>query len=227
MKKSLVAALAAVPMFSYAGICFDGGSLSDPACSTTGLVLEQVFFDAANDVNLITGHLGSQTDPRIVEFTSNDLISAANGFAQITGLTNSGTGPGGVPAGFDDLSFGMQSPLLTMDAVTFDLRTFRDGTDVTFDILDTNGVVTQFITSLSGSGLEQFTIVADPESMRRISFQASDALEVANFKHLRIDPDADCVDCGPDTQSIDAPANAALLSLGLIGLYVSRRKASK
>jgi len=48
-----------------------------------GLVEEMVFLDADLS-NTITGHVGSQTDPRLVMFSSTtDVLDAANGFATI------------------------------------------------------------------------------------------------------------------------------------------------
>jgi hypothetical protein len=49
----------------------------------SGLSEEKVYLDAAL-ASTITGHAGSQTDPRLVTFSSTtDILDAANGFATI------------------------------------------------------------------------------------------------------------------------------------------------
>jgi hypothetical protein len=74
-----------------------------------GLVEEKVFLDAAL-LSTITGHVGSQTDSRLVMFSSTtDILDAANGFATINaqdGILNNITisAPG---YWFEDLIFSL------------------------------------------------------------------------------------------------------------------------
>ena len=201
---------------SYAGVCVSVEG-DDPACVLDpSYDLEQVFMDAGTDVNELTGHLGSQTDPRTITFQSGDLISAAEGFAQITGQS-----PSGDP-GFDDLTFFMTDPTLGMEAVTFDIRA-GDATflDLFWDSTDGSG--SQLNIALA-NGLTSFLMIADPETLTQVSFQTTDLVDVANFKHLRIDPDFITPD--PDPVGVDAPGHIALLSMGLLGLYSARKRKS-
>ena len=68
-----------VPVLAYDGTYVDMYLKSFPV----GLSEEQVFLDAALAYT-ITGHVGSQTDLRLVTFSSTtDKLDAANGFSTI------------------------------------------------------------------------------------------------------------------------------------------------
>jgi len=98
----------------------------------SGLSEEMVFLDAAT-LATITGHVGSQTDSRLVNFSSTtDVLDAANGFATIKSATDDYinnitiTAPG---YWFEDLIFSVNLAPNANDNLTITAMDSSGGTD--------------------------------------------------------------------------------------------------
>ena len=151
-----------------------------------------------------------------IEFRSSELLDHANGFAQIKASDGA----------LNDLTFNINDLVLPNDTTGIEVAEF--------DLLSTGGPNSPGIVNFSAifsdgtpavnfatSGLvgqQTFTIWTN-STLESVTLDSLVGFEVASFRHLRIDAD---FATNPPVD-IDAPANFALLGLGLVGLILGRR----
>jgi hypothetical protein len=177
-----------------------------------GLAEEMVFLDAATNVSTVVGHAGSQTDSRLVTFSSTtDLLGAANGFSQISaadGLINNLTitAPG---YWFEDLIFSVNlSPNNNMDlSIT---ATDKSGGTDTFD---------NWVAAGLGNGENRILVLSTAgnlmQSVTIDSFLGMEALGGSDtFKRTEIS----------GLTAVPVPAAVWLFGSGLLGLVGIARK---
>jgi len=182
----------------------------------SGLNEEQVFLDAAVS-STITGHVGSQTDSRLVTFSSTtDVLDAANGFATIKSANDDYinnitiTAPG---YWFEDLIFSVNLAPNDNDNLTITAMDKSGGTDsfagwtalgdwVSGEnrilVLSTSGNLMQSVTINSVFGID--------------SFGGLDQLKQVEISGLT---------------PVPVPPAIFLLGSGLIGLALGRKKYQK
>lgn len=194
------------------------GSYSDMYLKNfpTGLSEEMVFLDAAL-ASTITGHVGSQTDSRLVTFSSTtDILDAANGFSTISandGFINNITisAPG---YWFEDLIFSVN---LTPNSNEDLSVTAKDKSGLTTDTFNdwanqagwVNGQNDILVLSTSGNLMQSVTINS------QIGFESLGGID--QLKQTQIS----------GLTAVPVPAAMWLFGSGLIGLVgVARKKAT-
>jgi KaiC/GvpD/RAD55 family RecA-like ATPase len=180
---------------------------------TDGLVEEKVYLDTDLSSTII-GHVGSQTDTRLVTFSSTtDVLDAANGFGSIAaedGFLNNITitAPG---YWFEDLIFSVNLAPNSNEDLTITATDKTGGTDTYVDwtTLDdwVNGNNRILVLSTTGNLMQSVTINS------QIGFQLSGGL--GQFKQTEIS----------GLTAVPIPAAVWLFGSGLLGLLgMARRK---
>ena len=185
--------------------------------------MDRIFLDVAgNDVTTIIG--SPQTEPNSllydIVFTSNELLDHGSGFAIIT--ADDGW--------INHLSFNVDDILLPegstgMEVAEFSLNGRNNTSDALVEIsfVRSDGTIGTFgDQSLYEGGENEFTVWSNSE-LERITLSSDAGFEVASFKHLRVDIDTVG---NPDPVDVTGPDTAALLAMGLIGLFSARMRKS-
>ena len=220
MKKlaALVASLFTPMAFSNVVVCVGDANSCLPVAWDRDALEAIHFASQGSDVTSAVGiPQGSGNGVYTIDFTSTETFNHGAGFATLTasdGLLN-------------NLTFGINpDDVFGIEVAEFDL--LETGANqsgiaaVNFSWVQSDG-------GTGGAGAflldnqQTFTIWADPETLASVTIDSLVGFEVAQFKHLRIDPDF-ANGGGPEPREIHAPGMAALLGLGLIGLGLERRR---
>ena len=114
---------------------------------------------------------------------------------------------------------------LGFEHVVFNVDTAID-TTVNISAYDNFGTLFDFgARAADGQGQNWFTIGSDDiQYIDRWIVEGDGIVAMTDIQQIRVDPDL--LPGDPDPVNVDAPANLALLSLGLLGLYHQRKKRS-
>jgi hypothetical protein len=180
-----------------------------------GLEEEMVFLDPGTSAT-VTGHVGSQTDPRLVNFTSTtDSLVAASGFATINaedGIINDVT---------------ISAPGYWFEDVIFSVNMTPNATaDLTVTATDNSGATDTFAnwTTLDDwvNGENRILVLANEGNlMQSVTISSQGGLEVGGIDQIK---ETELSGVTP----IPEPETYAMLlaGLGLVGAAAARRKRS-
>ncbi len=183
--------------------------------------LEQIHFaeQGAGVTSAVGLPQGAGAGLYTVDFTSNEAFNHGAGFATLTAVDSL----------LNDLTFAINpDDTFGIEVAQFDLlNTGQNGSALAianFAWLQSDGATGGASGFAMGAGINTFTVWADPETLAAVTMTSLQGFEVAQFKHLRIDPDLVNNGPGPNPTGADAPGVMALLGLGLIGLGVGRQR---